>query len=135
MTIIPTVSCRRVAHGGKLVSLHTVDLLAVYMVTAHVDHSSRITLLRDITATVVCRGGGNSPDLEANPNWKVVDELKVPEGLSGDYVVSWRWDCEQTAQVWTQCAIVTIVDPENMLGDGDDNDDDKCETLCKFMCV
>ena len=26
-------------------------------------------------------GGGNSPDLEANPNWKVVDELKVPEGL------------------------------------------------------
>ena len=61
MTIIPTVSCRRVAHGGKLVSLHTADLLAVYMVTAHVDHSSL--------------------DLEANPNWKVVDELKVPEGL------------------------------------------------------
>jgi hypothetical protein len=82
---------------------------------------------------------GNSPDLQANPNWKVVDELKVPEGLSGDYVVSWRWDCEQTAQVWTQCAVVTIVDPENMLGDGDsggnDNDDDKCETLGKFMCV
>ena len=26
-------------------------------------------------------GGGNSPDLEANPNWKVVGELKVPEGL------------------------------------------------------
>ncbi|OEU07132.1 Fasciclin-domain-containing protein [Fragilariopsis cylindrus CCMP1102] len=75
----------------------------------------------------------NGPDLAAVHSWKVVDELKVPEGLSGDYVVSWRWDCEQTAQVWTQCAIVTIVDPENMLGDsdsgGNDNDDDKCETL------
>merc|ERR1712166_1587526 len=80
----------------------------------------------------------NGPDLEAVYSWKVVDELKVPEGLSGDYVVSWRWDCEQTAQVWTQCATVTIVDPENMLGDGDsggnDNDDDKCETLEDIVC-
>jgi hypothetical protein len=85
-------------------------------------------------------GVGNSPDLEAVLyRWKVVDELKVPEGLNGDYVVSWRWDSEQTPQVWTQCAIVTIVDPENMLGDGDsddnDNDDDKCESLGKFVCV
>merc|ERR1740133_1173 len=78
----------------------------------------------------------NGPDLEAVYSWKVVDELKVPEGLSGDYVVSWRWDSEQSAQVWTQCAIVTIVDPENMLGDGDsdDNDDDKCETLYDIVC-
>jgi len=64
--------------------------------------------------------------------------LKVPEGLSGDYVVSWRWDSEQSPQVWTQCAIVTIVDPENMLGDGDsndnDNDDDKCKTLDDIVC-
>ena len=83
---------------------------------------------------------GNSPDLEAVLyHWKVVDELKVPEGLNGDYVVSWRWDSEQTPQVWTQCAIVTIVDPENMLGDGDsddnDNNNDKCESLGKFVCV
>jgi len=82
---------------------------------------------------------GNSPDLEAVIfHWKIVDELKVPEGLNGDYVVSWRWDSEQTPQVWTQCAIVTIVDPENMLGDGDsddnDNDDDKCESLDDIVC-
>ncbi|OEU12076.1 hypothetical protein FRACYDRAFT_244311 [Fragilariopsis cylindrus CCMP1102] len=79
----------------------------------------------------------NSPDLQAVlSSWKVVDKLKVPEGLSGDYVVSWRWDSEQTPQVWTQCAIVTIVDPENMLGDGESNsnDDDKCETLENIVC-
>ncbi|OEU19101.1 hypothetical protein FRACYDRAFT_237394 [Fragilariopsis cylindrus CCMP1102] len=80
-----------------------------------------------------------SPDFEAVTNrWKVVDELKVPEGLNGDYVVSWRWDSEQTPQVWTQCAIVTIVDPENMLGDGDsgdnDKDNDKCESLNDIVC-
>jgi len=82
--------------------------------------------------------GGNSPDLEAVVNhWKVVDELKVPKGLNGDYVVSWRWDSEQTPQVWTQCAIVTIVDPETMLvGDGDsyDKDDDQCESLVDIVC-
>jgi len=55
----------------------------------------------------------NSPDLEAVVGrWKIVDELKVPESLSGDYVVSWRWDSEQTPQVWTQCSIVTIIDPK-----------------------
>ncbi|OEU08226.1 Fasciclin-domain-containing protein [Fragilariopsis cylindrus CCMP1102] len=86
-------------------------------------------------------GGGdpeaNSPDLQAVlSSSKIIDKLEVPEGLSGDYVVSWRWDAEQSAQVWTSCAIVTIVDPENMLGDGDsnNNDNDKCETLYDIVC-
>ena len=26
----------------------------------------------------------------------------------GEYVLSWRWDCEQTPQVWNSCADVTI---------------------------
>jgi uncharacterized surface protein with fasciclin (FAS1) repeats len=63
--------------------------------------------------------GNNSPEMTPFiPDWKIVDKVQVPEGLSGDYVVSWRWDSEQTPQVWTSCAIVTIVDPENLLGDG-----------------
>ena len=39
----------------------------------------------------------------------VTDKLKVPAELpKGDYVLSWRWDCEQTPQVWNGCADVTV---------------------------
>jgi len=41
-------------------------------------------------------------------NYSFVDKVKVPEGLSGEYVLSWRWDSEQTAQVWTTCSIVVL---------------------------
>jgi len=52
---------------------------------------------------------GNSPALkEVLNNWFISDKVQVPEGLEGDYVLQWRWDSEQTAQVWTQCAVVTI---------------------------
>jgi hypothetical protein len=40
----------------------------------------------------------------------MVDQLKVPAHLeAGEYVVSWRWDCEETPQVWNSCADITIV--------------------------
>ena len=58
--------------------------------------------------------GANSKELQkliesqgAN-SFNIVDQVKVPEGLTGDFVFQWRWDSEQTAQVWTQCAVVTI---------------------------
>ena len=39
----------------------------------------------------------------------VYDELIVPSDLpAGDYVLGWRYDCEGTAQVWTNCADVTL---------------------------
>jgi len=41
----------------------------------------------------------------------IIDRLQVPKGLpAGDYTLSWRWDCEQGAQVWTTCSNVEIVD-------------------------
>jgi len=41
--------------------------------------------------------------------WSIVDKVKVPNDLpSGDYLLSWRWDCEQSAQVWQNCADVRI---------------------------
>lgn len=40
--------------------------------------------------------------------WAIVDQLKVPDVLEGEYVLRWRWDCEQTPQVWSHCADVTI---------------------------
>ena len=31
----------------------------------------------------------------------IVDEVRVPEALEpGQYMLSWRWDSEQTNQVW-----------------------------------
>jgi len=53
--------------------------------------------------------GANSPALvKVLDNFSLVDTVRVPEGLEGDYVVSWRWDAEQSPQVWTHCSVVTI---------------------------
>jgi hypothetical protein len=35
----------------------------------------------------------------------VVATLKVP---AGDYVVRWRWDAEQSPQIWSGCGDITI---------------------------
>lgn len=41
----------------------------------------------------------------------IIDRLQVPVELeAGDYVVSWRWDVEQGAQVWTTCGAIQVVD-------------------------
>jgi len=40
--------------------------------------------------------------------WSVVDKVRVPQVPPGDYVVSFRWDAEQTPQVWTSCSDVRI---------------------------
>lgn len=40
---------------------------------------------------------------------EMVDQLKLPATLAaGEYQISFRWDCEQTPQVWNSCADVTI---------------------------
>merc|ERR1712167_176410 len=42
-------------------------------------------------------------------HFNIVDTLVVPEHIeSGEYVLSFRWDCEQTPQIWSTCADVTI---------------------------
>jgi len=39
----------------------------------------------------------------------ISDEVIIPKTLTpGNYVMSWRWDCEETAQVWQNCADVII---------------------------
>lgn len=46
----------------------------------------------------------------------IFDKVKIPADLTpGDYVLSWRWDVEQTPQVWANCADVTITAPEVMV--------------------
>lgn len=42
-------------------------------------------------------------------SYNIVDQLVVPDDLpDGDYLVSWRWDCEQTTQIWQNCADIVI---------------------------
>lgn len=42
-------------------------------------------------------------------NFAMVDNLQLPELSPGEYSLSWRWDCEQTPQVWNSCSDITIV--------------------------
>lgn len=43
-------------------------------------------------------------------DWGIADLVQVPEDLeTGDYLLSWRWDCEESTQVWQNCADISIV--------------------------
>jgi len=44
--------------------------------------------------------------------WNIIDKVQVPQLPAGDYVISFRYDCEQTSQVWSQCGDVRIVASE-----------------------
>lgn len=59
-------------------------------------------------------------EVEGKPAWdmtySLVDKVRVPE-QKGEYVLSFRWDCEQTAQVWNSCADIVIADKESFLDD------------------
>jgi len=51
-----------------------------------------------------CRCSGDWNDLV-----EVVDKVAIPKGLTpGKYVLGWRWDCEESTQVWTSCSDVTV---------------------------
>lgn len=42
-------------------------------------------------------------------NLEIVDAVRVPSHLpAGEYVVGWRYDCEESAQIWLNCADITI---------------------------
>jgi len=58
-------------------------------------------------------------DLHSNPPtstgieglpYSIVDKVVIPDIEPGDYLLSWRWDCEQSPQIWQNCADVQIVD-------------------------
>merc|ERR1712096_567949 len=43
-------------------------------------------------------------------NLEIVDVVMVPAGLPpGEYVLGWRWDCEESNQIWSSCSDVTVV--------------------------
>ena len=45
-------------------------------------------------------------------HFNIIDKVHIPQDLpAGEYLLSFRWDAEQTPQIWTNCADVTIVKP------------------------
>jgi len=55
-------------------------------------------------------GHGLPPALAPTFGFSIVDQLVVPNDMNpGEYVLSFRWDSEQTQQVWSQCANIKLV--------------------------
>jgi hypothetical protein len=55
---------------------------------------------------------GGVPSQQPLLMWSVEDKMKIPVNLTpGDYVLSYRFDCEQTSQVWNMCADMKIASP------------------------
>jgi len=43
-------------------------------------------------------------------HWAFKDLVEIPEDLEpGEYVLSFRWDCQQSPQVWNSCANIQIL--------------------------
>ena len=63
-------------------------------------------MLRD-SPTPGCNLGTHDANMMMKVN--IVDRVVVPAALpAGEYLLSWRWDSEQTEQIWQNCADVTI---------------------------
>lgn len=56
-----------------------------------------------------CANGNGCPR-HADHNFSIIDTIRVPNLPVGNYVLSWRWDCEVNPQVWNNCADVSIVE-------------------------
>ena len=42
-------------------------------------------------------------------SWSIADRVQVPSNLKpGKYLLSWRWDCEESTQVWENCADIVV---------------------------
>jgi len=47
---------------------------------------------------------------KARFDFNIMDEVLVPADLEvGEYALSFRWDCEETPQVWNACSSIMIV--------------------------
>ena len=58
----------------------------------------------DVMSRCLCSGMWGPYDLQ------IIDTLEIPSDLApGDYVLGWRWDCEESTQIWSSCSDITIV--------------------------
>merc|ERR1712207_140806 len=52
--------------------------------------------------------GGNNPSDRTDGEWHITDRVYAPTD-PGEYILQWRWDNEQTPQIWTTCADIEVV--------------------------
>jgi len=65
--------------------------------------SSAVTGKSPAPGTCKCSG-------EWNDRVEIVDQVQIPSDLRpGKYVLGWRWDCEESTQVWTSCSDLEVV--------------------------
>ena len=68
----------------------------------------------DPTAKPIC-SDEEERRLREQFSFNIIDRVEVPTDLpTGEYLLSFRWDTEQTPQVWAQCADVTITEEEDL---------------------
>jgi len=49
------------------------------------------------------------PKNRDDDSWAIKDLVEVPESLEpGEYVLSFRWDCQRTPQIWNACANIKV---------------------------
>ena len=47
---------------------------------------------------------------KGDSKWAFKDLVLVPENIEpGDYILSFRWDCQKSSQVWFSCANIKVV--------------------------
>jgi len=72
--------------------------------------------LGNTTCPDVPAGAGSDRNFTPDPapghsasEYALEDGLRVPVDIApGEYVLSYRWDCEMTSQIWQSCADITI---------------------------
>lgn len=84
---------RPITGGGKGTTIPAVDI------TTGVKPANKAWRTNPITS--------GSTYYKTYTNWLIVDEVWTPK-WPGTYVLQWRWDCDQTSQVWTNCADITV---------------------------
>jgi len=63
-------------------------------------------------------------------NLQIVDTLQVPTNIpAGEYVLGWRWDCEESTQIWSSCSDITITNTSQIQNFGDIFPEEKFEFL------
>lgn len=59
-------------------------------------------------AASMCQG--MTDGASADGHMEIIDRVQIPHDLpTGEYVLGWRWDCEESNQIWQSCSDVSIV--------------------------
>lgn len=91
------------AHGGG-----TVHPISVFSQRCTLYHSTCADVRN--SDDVITQHYTLQPKGDLYHDFSIVDTVVVPKDVApGAYLVSWRWDCEQTTQIWQNCADIVIV--------------------------